>query len=353
GNTVQGDLSGTDVTGTSALGNTDRGVLTTGVNTLIGGTTTDARNIISANNRGVDLNGGSSSTVQGNFIGTNVTGTSALSNPNAGVNLNTGLSNNLIGGLATTPGTPPGNLISGNAGNYGVILGGGAFGNFIQGNIIGADITGTQSLGNLGGIMISGHDNTVGGTISGAGNIVGFNGTMCASPNDIGVAITGGTVAINNAILGNSIFSNGGLGIDLIGGTEGTCGVTANEHCDPDPGPNDLQNYPVITSATCGGGQVTLNGTLDSVASTMFRLEFFSSSASHWSGFGQGKPFLGSAVVTTNASCGANFGPVSFPLPTGDAVVATTATRLGPPASCVTPPANMVSWWPGDGNAND
>ena len=164
GNTVQGNLIGTNKTGTLALGNTDRGVLTTGVNTLIGGTTVDARNVISANNRGVDLNGGSSSTVQGNFIGTDVTGTIALSNPNVGVNLNSGLSNNLIGGLAATPGTPPGNLISGNAGNYGVILGGGAS-NFIQGNIIGADITGTQSLGNLGGILISsGQGNTVGGT---------------------------------------------------------------------------------------------------------------------------------------------------------------------------------------------
>src|SRR5215471_13057850 len=193
GNTVQGNLIGTDVTGTSALGNTDRGVLTTGVNTLIGGTTVDARNVISANNRGVDLNGGSSSTVQGNFIGTNVTGTSALSNPNAGVNLNTGLSNNLIGGLAATAGAPPGNLISGNAGNYGLILGGGASGNFVQGNIIGADITGTQSLGNLGGIMISGPGNTVGGATAGAGNIIAFNGTICASPNDIGVAITGDT----------------------------------------------------------------------------------------------------------------------------------------------------------------
>jgi len=353
GNTVQGNLIGTDVTGALALGNTDRGVLVTGANTLIGGPTVDARNVISANNRGVDLNGGSSSTVQGNFIGTDVTGTIALSNPNAGVNLDTGLSNNLIGGLAATAGAPPGNLISGNAGNYGVILGGGAFGNFIQGNIIGADITGAQSLGNLGGIVINGPGNTVGGTTAGAGNIIAFNGAMCASPNDIGVAITGGTSAINNAILGNSIFSNGGLGIDLIGGTEGTCGVTANEHCDPDLGPNDLQNYPVITSASASGGNVTVSGTLDSVASTSFDVEFFSSPACHSSGFGQGQHFLGSTNVTTDANCNASFGPLTFPLPNGDTVVTATATRLGSLAGCVSPPSNMVAWWPGDDNAND
>src|SRR4029077_9387037 len=164
GNTVQGNFIGTDISGTLALGNTDRGVFVNGSNDLIGGTTVAARNIISANNRGVDLFGGSNDTVQGNFIGTDVTGTVALSNPNAGVNIN-GTSNNLIGGLTATPGTPPGNLISGNAGNSGVILGAGSSGNLIQGNIIGADITGTQPLANSpGGIIINGHDNTVGGT---------------------------------------------------------------------------------------------------------------------------------------------------------------------------------------------
>jgi Concanavalin A-like lectin/glucanases superfamily len=352
GNTVQGNLIGTDVTGTLALGNTDRGVLSTALNTLIGGTTVDARNIISGNNRGVDLNGGSNSTIQGNFIGTDITGTIALPNPNVGVNVNGGVSNNLIGGLAATPGTPPGNLISGTSGNYGLIFGNPASGNLVQGNIIGADITGTQSLGNLGGIMISGPGNNIGGTASGAGNIIAFNGTMCASPNDIGVAVIG-DVAINNAILGNSIFSNGGLGIDLIGNDTGPCGETPNDHCDVDTGPNDLQNYPVITSVMSGGGNVTISGTLDSVASTSFDLEFFSSPACHSSGFGQGKHFLGSTTVATNGSCSATFGPVSFQLPGGDTVVAATATRLGSLAGCVTPPSGMVSWWPGDDNAND
>jgi hypothetical protein len=352
GNTIQGNLIGTDLTGTMAIGNTDRGVLATGVNTVVGGITVDARNIISANNRGVDLNGGSSCTVQGNFIGTDVTGTIALSNPNAGVNVNTGLSNNLIGGLTATAGAPPGNLISGNTGNYGVVLGGDASSNFIQGNIIGADISGAQPLGNLGGIMITGPGNTVGGMESGAGNIIAFNGTMCASPNDIGVVISG-TSANNNSILGNSIFSNAGLGIDLIGGTEGTCGVTANEHCDPGGGPNDLQNYPVITSATASGGNVTISGTLDSVANTIFRLEFFSSPACHSSGFGQGKHFLGATNVTTDGTCAANFDTLIFPLPSGDTAVTATATRLSSVAGCVAPPPDMVAWWPGDGNAND
>jgi hypothetical protein len=355
GNTVQGNLIGTDVTGTMALGNTGPGVSSAGSisNALIGGTTVDARNIISANNRGIALASSSSNnTVQGNFIGTDITGTVALPNPNGGVSLDTGSSNDVIGGLTATPGTPPGNLISGNNGNFGVDLGGDVNGTVIQGNIIGADITRTQPLGNLIGIHIGGHDNTIGGAATGAGNIIAFNGTMCGAPNFIGVSVSGDT-AINNAILGNSIFSNGGLGIDLLGGTQGTCGVTANDHCDVDTGPNDLQNYPVITSATASGGNVLVSGTLDSVANTSFRLEFFSSPACHSSGFGQGEHFLGSTVVITDANCSATFGPVAFPLPTGDTVVTATATRYSSLAGCVPPPSDMVAWYPADGNAND
>src|SRR5262249_25688492 len=161
---VQGNLIGTDFTGTLALGNSDRGVFINGSSNLVGGTTVAARNIISANmGGGVGLFGGSNDMVQGNFIGTDVTGTVALgNNPTAGVGLNGGVSNDIIGGLTATPGTPPGNLISGHTNNTGVIIGGD--GNLIQGNIIGADITGTQPLGNPGGILINGHGNTVGGT---------------------------------------------------------------------------------------------------------------------------------------------------------------------------------------------
>src|SRR5207248_878307 len=90
GTVLQGNLIGTDVTGTLALGNTGPGVDINASNNLVGGATTDARNVISANNRGVDLFGGSSNTVQGNFIGTDVTGTIALGNPNVGLNLNSG-----------------------------------------------------------------------------------------------------------------------------------------------------------------------------------------------------------------------------------------------------------------------
>src|SRR5262249_33951201 len=161
-----------------------------------------------------------------------------------------------IGGLTASPGTPPGNLISANtgAGNFGVVVGQNATGNLFQGNIIGADITGTQALGNSGGILINGHDNTVGGTNANARNIIAFNGggtPMCnASVAGVFVHNSG---AINNAILGNSIFSNAGLGIDLEFDGDPNC-IEPNDNCDGDTGPNNLQNYPVLTSAISGGG---------------------------------------------------------------------------------------------------
>jgi titin len=302
GNTVQGNLIGTDVTGTLALGNAFLGVSAGGgSNALIGGTSVAARNIISANNRGIEL--GSSSTVQGNFIGTDVTGTVALGNPNAGVDCN-GTPNNVIGGVTAAPGTPPGNLISGNIGNTAVVLGTGTTGTLIQGNIIGADITGTQPLGNTGGILVSdAPGNTIGGTAAGAGNIIAFNGSVVCNPFSAGIWVHN-AAAVSNALLGNSIFSNVGLGIDLEYDGDPNC-VEPNDNCDVDTGPNNLQNYPVITSVISGGGSTNIQGSLNSAPSTTFRVEFFDNSGCDPIGNGQGQTFIGSADIPTDASCNA------------------------------------------------
>jgi hypothetical protein len=329
GNVVQGNLIGTDITGTTALGNTGPGIGINGSDNLVGGATTDARNVISGNNRGIDVSGGSNNTIQGNFIGTDVTGTIALANPNVGLNLNTGVSGTVIGGLTATPGTPPGNLISGNNGNSGVILGLDASGNLIQGNIVGSDITATQPLGNSpGGITINGHDNTVGGTDPNAHNIIAFNGgstPMCSAFN-AGIWVHN-AAAINNAVLGNSIFSNAGLGIDLEFDGDPNC-VEPNDAGDADTGPNNLQNYPTISSVTIpsDNSTVTLTGALDSAEGTVFRLEFFSNAAGDSTGFGEGKTFLGSTDVTTDSTGAATY-DVTFPLASADEkVFAATAT---------------------------
>jgi hypothetical protein len=327
GNVVQGSLIGTDVTGTLPLGNGGVGVSIGGDNNLVGGTTVDARNIISGNNRGIDTGSGANNTVQGNFIGTDITGTIAIANPNIGVN--TQGTNNLIGGLTTTPGTPPGNLISGNTGtgNIAVVLfSSSAQGHVIQGNIIGADITGTQALGNSGGIQINGPGNTVGGTAAGAANIIAFNGgaTPMCNASLAGVWVHN-SPAINNAILGNSIFGNAGLGIDLEFDGDPNC-IEPNDNCDADTGPNNLQNYPVITSVFSAGGNTNIQGTLNSAPSTTFRVEFFDNPVCDSLGNGEGQTFIGSSDIPTDANCNATIN-VNLPVTVQSGhVVTATAT---------------------------
>ena len=321
---MQGNLIGTDVTGAAALGNGNRGVfIPGGSGNTIGGTTAAARNIISANDRGIQLNG-SDHFVQGNYIGTDITGTLAFPNRNEGVNLD-GATGVLIGGLTSTPGTAPGNLISGNTGVGVDLFAGVSNNNQIQGNIIGADITGVNPLGNsLSGILINGSNNLVGGTSANARNIIAFNGTDVGSRGS-GIAIANNTSFVGNALLGNSIFGNTKVGIDLVLNTDGNDGITPNDAGDADTGANNLQNFPVLTSVTSVGGMTTIQGTLNSLANTSFRIEFFSSTTADPSGNGEGQTFLG-FVNTTTVGNDATF-TFSTPTPAGTVFTA-TATRL-------------------------
>jgi uncharacterized repeat protein (TIGR01451 family) len=305
GDLVQGNFIGTDANGTTALGNSGDGVnVQTAANSpnTIGGTAAGARNVISGNNgSGIQL-GGSSLTghlVQGNFIGTDASGTADLGNSLYGVS--TGDAGITIGGTAAGAR----NVISGNnSGGIAIVTTGI---NLVQGNFIGTDASGTAALGNSGdGVLISGSifGNTVGGTDVGTGNTIAFNGG-----NGVAVDLGGG----NNAILSNSIHSNIGLGIDL-----GTDGVTANDACDLDAGANDLQNFPVLISAST----TIIEGTLNSRANFPFTIQFFSNTSCDPSGNGEGQTFIGSMTVTTDASCNASF---TFPtsLSLGQVVTAT------------------------------
>src|SRR5205085_2188438 len=255
GNKIQGNYIGTNAAGTAGLGfGTGIDFLRTN-DTLIGGTVTGAGNVISGNSGyGITLDG-SRNLIQGNFIGTNATGTAKVPNGAFGILMVAdgfnAESNNTIGG--TTPAAR--NIISG-SGSHGIRfeLQASTTGNLIQGNYIGTDVNGTGNLGNAGfGIDLQCIDNnTIGGTAAGAGNVVAFNGldgvrvVSCSS---------GGVVSgVNNSILGNSIFSNTRLGINLLGGIENVFGVTPNDPGDADTGANNLQNYPVLTAVSSAGG---------------------------------------------------------------------------------------------------
>ena len=116
----------------------------------------------------------------------------------------------------------------------------------------------------------------------------------------------GGT---GNVVLGNSIFSNDGLGINLAGGTEDSFGVTANDSTDPDSGSNDLQNYPDLTAATRDGSNTAIAGNLNSLAGTQFLIEFFSNAQPNASGFGEGQTPIGTQFQVNTYDTGVQFSP--------------------------------------------
>ena len=113
----------------------------------------------------------------------------------------------------------------------------------IQGNLIGTDASGLQPLGNAGwGLRVIGSGLQIGGTGPGEGNVIAYNGGTPASAG--GISIEGGT-SVHNTIRGNSIHDNSGLGIDL-----NPVGATPNDEGDGDTGPNELQNFPVLSAVT-------------------------------------------------------------------------------------------------------
>lgn len=381
-NHVEGCYIGTSANGSSMQGNGEQGVSINGnSNNTVGGTTAAARNVISGSSaNGVLVLGPSSGNlIQGNYIGTNATGTGGISNAGDGIEMVSGsntVSNCTIGG--TTAGA--GNVISGNNGS-GIQFFGVGTGNLIQGNLIGMSATGTQAVGNaLVGVVVTDATNTtIGGSVASARNLISGNGTEGVRINDstanhnfvkgnyIGTKIDGVTpqpngadgiyllnsannnqiggvtgegnlIAYNlgagvhvesgtaNAILANTITANQGLGIDLA-----PSGVNANDTGDGDSGPNNLQNYPVLQTAnSLIGGGATVQGTLNSTASATFTIQFFANNSCDSSGNGEGQTFLGSTSVMTNGSGNAT---INATLPTaatsGQSITATATDAQG------------------------
>jgi titin len=311
GNAIQGNLIGLDATGAGSLGNGNAGIGISGAaKNQIGGTTAAARNVISANGNSSSGLGGvffafagtTGNQLQGNYIGTDASGTLALGNVNDGIYLQQ-VAANFIGGSAAGAG----NLISAN-GVDGIYLTNASW-HVIQGNFIGTQADGTNALGNTlhnVELDVNATNNTIGGSTPGAGNHIAFAQTSLRS----GVRVRNGS--LNNLISGNSIFSNAELGIDL-----GTFGVTANVDCETGQAgaANAGQNYPVLTNVYSGVA-TQIRGTLDSGAGKTYLLQFFSSPSGDPLGYGQGQVFLGQTNLTLGASCSSNFTvllPVSVP----------------------------------------
>ena len=323
-NVVEGNFIGTDVTGHLDFGNRLSGVSIQGsTNNRIGGSTPAQRNVISGNGTGVGLSDANNNEITGNFVGVDAEGDNQLGN-DIGVHLAQSAGNS-IGGAA--PGSA--NVISANAGAGVQVSGDASRRNVISGNLIGTDASGTANFGNFRGVFFTSGaiGNMVGGTDPGAGNLIAFN-----SETGVHVPDTGRFRSLRITILGNSIHSNGipglpGLGIDLTPNP----GVTPNDPGDGDLGANRRMNFPDIALATSDDTSTTITGTLDSEAGATFRLEFFAGAECDPNGHGEGPKFLGSQSITT-ASTGAGSFSFSTPSPTtpGWFVTATsTETAFG------------------------
>jgi titin len=218
---VQGNKIGTDVTGTTALANGSNGVEISSSGNMVGGTAAGAGNLISGNGfEGISILGDANQ-VQGDMIGTNAAGTAALANDANGVEIFFS-SNNTVGGTAAGAG----NLISGNISDGIRIFGGD--GNLVQGNKVGTNADGTAALANdANGVEVAASGNTVGGTVAGAGNLISGNA-------EDGIVFDSGATA--NVVQGNKIGTNaagtaavpnGVDGVDLFGAPGSTVGGTA------------------------------------------------------------------------------------------------------------------------------
>ena len=163
-NSVEGNYIGTNASGTTALPNANDGVsILDDTENTIGGTSPGQGNLISGNaDFGVSLDDGEDSLVAGNEIGTDETGALPLGNKNSGI-IDLDGADNTIGGLGATAG----NLISAN-GLDGINISSDEC--VVEGNKIGTTADGVGPLGNAGnGIVITGNGVTIGGTVAGCG----------------------------------------------------------------------------------------------------------------------------------------------------------------------------------------
>ena len=234
----------------------------------------------------------SGNTIQDNYVGVDPTGLLKKANGWEGIYVKG--NNNIIGGS----GSHEGNIFSGS--RNGVYILGNS--NIVQGNYIGVGSDGVTPISNtwVGMILTGGAaNNMIGGTETGDGNIISNNGSNVY----YGIQLEN-SAGTGNSILGNSIYGNTKFGINL----GSAAAATPNDLGDADTGPNNYQNYPVITSVyTNGSSLVYITGTLNSEANKTYRIELFSNATTDTWGYAQGKNFVGYVNVTTDAQGNASF----------------------------------------------
>ncbi len=311
GFTIQNFLVGVNVCGSNnriegnrLVNNLQDGVMVTGNNNIIGGSSPDKRNVMIYNNNGIDIfpeaNG---NIIEGNYVGIDDDGITAAPNNRDGVSIGSNynrVANNIIGGQGY------GNGILIQAWDEERI----PRNNVITGNTIGLDKTGTTALPNGQGVSINHSDNN-----KIENNIIAFNNYngVLISAQDFGWEHLYST---GNLISKNSIYNNGGLGIDL-----NSDWVTPNDKGDIDTGSNNTMNYPFITSAYIIGHKLVVTGTLDTDSPKQTKIELFANTKPDDTGYGEGRYYLGSDVPKMKGKF-----KVLLPMVDAGTVITATAT---------------------------
>jgi hypothetical protein len=303
GNTVEGDLVGTNAAGTAAIGNSETGVeLVNGAaDNTIGGTSTSSGDVISGNGGdGVDIEGldTDGNLVEGDLIGTGKTGASALGNAEIGVSISFSASGNTIGGAAADAG----DVISANGGDGIEVASNATTGNTVEGDSIGTNAAGTDALANAqDGVYLTDESSntTIGGTSAGTVNVISGNaddgvdidnstdnavtgnligtdaaGTGALANGGDGVELivdaTGNAIGGASAAAGNTIAHNGGNGVRVDSGDGASSGAIVSNvlFANGTPGialtngGNAGEAAPTITSVTTNGSSATVSGTV-------------------------------------------------------------------------------------------
>ena len=317
-NVIAGNFIGTDATGTQRLGN-GGGIAVASDGNLIG---TDGdgvgdaseRNIISANQGdGVEISG-NNNVVAGNFIGTDVTGTQPLGNYR-GINVGYGSSNRIGTDGQSADNVGERNIVSCNS--YGIVLQGQGD-KLVAGNFIGTDVNGNPISNPAGGraIDVAGDSNDqIGGSPALANTIANYTTGVVVEETSIGISIRA-----------NSIYNIDSVGIDLAP----PFGPNPNTPGGPHTGPNNLQNYPVLSTAI-GSATTQVIGTFNSTPNTTFTLDFYANDPDKGNAgaYGPSQYYLGSTTVTTDGSGNVSFNATGLAAATPGEWISATATDPG------------------------
>ncbi|MFO0909864.1 MAG: DUF4347 domain-containing protein [Isosphaeraceae bacterium] len=266
GNMIQGNRIGTTAAGNAPLGNGGEGItLDAAVNTRIGGTNPGEGNVIGGSGaEGVWLiHGATGSVIQGNFIGTDTTGTVPLGNAQGGIR------------------------VGNNAGNA--------------------------------------SNNLIGGTVAGAGNTIAFNTSVGIAVDCTGGGTSVGNAILGNAVYGNSSLgidlddsysSPSSPGVTANDPGDADTGGNNRQNY-------PVLSFVHIPSTS----QLSVAGTLNSAPYAYYRIEFFASEEPDTSGYGQGRTFLGYLDVATDMGGNASFSATLPVNVTAGTYVSATATR--------------------------